>query len=287
MMPSRSVLLTRTVSFSSGHRYWDDRLDREGNERTFGKWASPYNHGHNYVFQVTAEGPIEPSTGMVVNIKRLDDLLQSAVVDVFDGKSINDEVEGMAGIPPTLENLLGFLRDRISDEDGMIDLELGQGDTGRVRLHSLRLYEMPTLWADWTPQMTTVTRTYEFAASHRLFAPSLSEAENEQLFGKCTRPHGHGHNYVLEVTVTGKPDPVSGMIVDLGKLDETVEREIIERFDHRSIDLDIDAFNTMPSTSENVAAVIFDMLKDTVPARLASVKLHETARSSFEVRADD
>ncbi|MCW5936329.1 MAG: 6-carboxytetrahydropterin synthase [Fimbriimonadaceae bacterium] len=270
-----TVTLSRRVTFSSGHRYWLSALSEEENRARFGAWASPYNHGHNYVLWVSAAGPVDPVNGMVVNIKWIDDVLQDRVVQVFNGKSINDEVPGMAGRTPTVENLLLFFRDTLRDLPGGIPLA------------ALKLEESETFYGEWRLQddMISITRTYEFAASHRLHVESLSHEENIRLFGKCNNPNGHGHNYVLEVTVTGEPDPLTGMIVDLATLDEVVEREIVGRYDHKNLDQDVPEFAGRNTTSEVVAQMIFDRLKDKLHSRLVKVSLFETARNRFEVVA--
>ena len=133
--------------------------------------------------------------------------------------------------------------------------------------------------------MTSITRTYEFAASHRLHVPSLSPEENVRLFGKCNHPHGHGHNYVLEVTVSAPTDPVTGMSVSLDELDAVVDREIVDRYDHRNLDLDVEELQGGPTTSEIVVQAIFDRLAPAVPGKLVRVRLFETARNVFEVTA--
>ena len=89
---------------------------------------------------------------------------------------------------------------------------------------------------------TYATRVYEFSASHRLQSDSLSEQENRDLFGKCNYPNGHGHNYVLEVTVAGPVDPITGRVINPDALDEIVNREVVERYDHRHLNLDIPEF---------------------------------------------
>ena len=268
------VKLTRRVSFSSGHRYWfAGRTDAE-NRAIFGKWASPYNHGHIYVLDVEVEGTVDPANGMVVNIKIIDDILQQRVVSQFDQRSINDEISHFADKAPNIENLLDYLR-----------LLLEPALPACVNLTRISLFETPLLWGTWTKtnNMITLTRSYEFAASHRLNVPSLTPAENIDLFGKCNNPNGHGHNYVLEVTVTGTPDPVTGFIADLTSLDNAVHREVVDRYDHKNLNEDLPEFSSGVTTSEVVAQEIFNRLKATVPATLIGIKLHETARNAFEV----
>ncbi|MBX3096004.1 MAG: 6-carboxytetrahydropterin synthase [Fimbriimonadaceae bacterium] len=265
------VTLTRKVSFSAGHRYWDADLSEQENRVRFGNWASPYNHGHNYVLWVSTRGTTDPENGMVVNIKWIDDTLQERVVQRFDQKSINDEVEAFTNVSPTLENLLMYFYESLRDLPGAVELT------------HLRLDETPLLYGEWTPEMLTLTRTFEFAASHRLHAHTLSAAENERLFGKCNRPHGHGHNYVLEVTVSGQPDATTGMICPLDELDQVIEERVIERYDHRNLDLDLPELQGKCTTSEVVAQAIYDQLEGHLPARLERVRLYETARSAFTV----
>lgn len=277
MQMSSPVTLIRRVTFSSGHRYWDNRLSPEQNRERFGKWASPFNHGHNYILDVAVSGPVDPQNGMVVNIKTIDDRLKSYVLSTFDQRSINDEVPGMENLAPNLENLLFWLDSTLS-KPGVLPEE--------VSLDHLRLYEMPTLWADLdrTNKMLTLTRTYEFAASHRLHAPALSHDENLRLFGKCNNPNGHGHNYVLEVTVSGQQDPQTGFITSLEELDKAVHQEVVDRYDHRNLNEDIPEFANRPTTSEIVALEIFARLDGKIPGQLEAVKLFETARNAFEVR---
>lgn len=265
------VTLTRKVSFSAGHRYWDSDQSVEENRERFGRWASPFNHGHGYILWVSTRGRIDPANGMVVNIKWIDDVLQERVVQVFDQRSINDEVASFKNHPPSLENLLLYFADCL------------QVLPGEVELTHLRLDETPLLYGEWTPNMLTLTRTYEFAASHRLHAPVLSNEENERLFGKCNRPHGHGHNYVLEVTVSGQPDAQTGMMCALDSLDEIVEERVVDRYDHRNLDLDLPELQGMCTTSEVVAQAIYDQLDGHLPAQLERVRLFETARSAFTV----
>lgn len=267
------VSLSRRVTFSSGHRYWKADLSDVENRALYGEWASPYSHGHNYVLWVTTRGEVDPENGMVVNIKWIDDVLQEKIVQTFHQKSINDEIPWFSNRSSTLENLLGFLR---------IQLE---SLPGNVELSHLKLEETETLYAEWhvDNNMTTLTRIYEFAASHRLHVPELSEEENLRLFGKCNRENGHGHNYVLEVTVTGDIQPETGMMVDIAALDMVVEELVVDRYDHHNLDLDIPELRGKNTTSEVVAQAIFDQLRGNIPAELVRVRLFETARNMFEV----
>ena len=132
----------------------------------------------------------------------------------------------------------------------------------------------------------SLTRRYRFAASHRLHTSKLSEAENKRIYGKCSNPYGHGHNYLLEVTVTGPVDPESGMIVNLGELDPFVQREVIAPFDQKFLNEEVAEFREQVATTENVCREIFRRLKSFPLAHLERVRVEETSKNSFEIEAD-
>lgn len=141
--------------------------------------------------------------------------------------------------------------------------------------------------------MVYLTRRYRFSAAHRLHNEALTEEENARLYGKCNNPHGHGHNYVLEVTVAGPVDPSTGMVYDLAVLDGMVEREVLERFDHTHLNLDVENFQTRVPTAENLCIDIFDLLRERVSgggnssgAHLESVRLEETSSNFFEYEGE-
>jgi 6-pyruvoyltetrahydropterin/6-carboxytetrahydropterin synthase len=125
-------------------------------------------------------------------------------------------------------------------------------------------------------------RRYRFAASHRLHTSQLSEDENWRVFGKCNNPYGHGHNYILEVSVSGDVDPATGMIANLADLDAFVERHVLEEFDHKSLNEDVPAFREKVPTTENLCIEIFQRLKTFPKAKLERVRVQETGNNSFE-----
>ena len=125
-------------------------------------------------------------------------------------------------------------------------------------------------------------RRYRFAASHRLHTEKLSEKENARVFGKCANPYGHGHNYELEISVSGEVDPATGMIANLAELDPFVEREVIEVFDHHSLNEDVAAFRDVVPTTENLCIEIYERLKSFPNAKLERVRVQETSNNSFE-----
>jgi 6-pyruvoyltetrahydropterin/6-carboxytetrahydropterin synthase len=126
-----------------------------------------------------------------------------------------------------------------------------------------------------------LTRRYRFSASHRLHNDSFGEQQNREVYGKCNNPHGHGHNYALEVTVSGKVAEDTGMICDLGELDGCVAEQVLAKFDHQNLNLRSELADVVPTT-ENLAVVIYDILRrEFKAARLEQVKIEETAKNSF------
>jgi 6-pyruvoyltetrahydropterin/6-carboxytetrahydropterin synthase len=127
-----------------------------------------------------------------------------------------------------------------------------------------------------------LTRRYLFAASHRLHTPALSEEANRKVYGKCNHPHGHGHNYFIEVTVSGEITPETGMLCDLGELDSAVAREILGRFDHQNLN-QLEEFHGIVPTTENLAVRIQQILsRAPLPAHLEGIRIEETANNAFE-----
>ncbi len=124
--------------------------------------------------------------------------------------------------------------------------------------------------------MVLLTRKAEFSAAHYYWNDAWSQEENENLFGKCANRNGHGHNYTLEVTVAGEIDPVSGFVVDLKALKDLMEREVIQVYDHRHLNLEVPEFRSMIPTTENIAIAIWRRLQNKiVGARLQRVRVYE------------
>jgi 6-pyruvoyltetrahydropterin/6-carboxytetrahydropterin synthase len=129
-------------------------------------------------------------------------------------------------------------------------------------------------------------RRYRFSASHRLHNASLSEAANREIYGKCNNPHGHGHNYILEVTVSGSADAATGMIANLADLDAFVERQVLNDYDHKSFNEDVPVFRNIVPTTENLCVDIFQRLKAFPVAKLERIRVEETGNNSFEYAGD-
>jgi 6-pyruvoyltetrahydropterin/6-carboxytetrahydropterin synthase len=124
--------------------------------------------------------------------------------------------------------------------------------------------------------MILLTRKAEFSAAHFYFNPAWSEEENERVFGKCANRQGHGHNYTLEVTVAGEPDPVSGFVVDLKELKDILEIEVLSVYDHRHLNYEVPEFASTVPTTENIAVAIWRRLDGKIPnAKLHRVRVYE------------
>lgn len=273
------LTLTRKLTFTAGHVYRGGGLSDVELKKLFGIAADPSGHGHNYVLEVSVSGPVSPIDGMVINIKDVDAELKRVLAPI-DHKMLNTALPEFADRIPTTENLARALWNRIPKQ------------IGSATCTALRLEEQPGLHVEIdgaNPTMVYLTCGIEFSASHRLHTDALSADENRRIYGKCNNPHGHGHNYVAEVTVSGEPDARTGVVIDVGRFEKLLKDEIDTRFDHRHLNLDTDYFKQQPATAENIAIVIWNLLEKKIPAcrdggavKLHRVRLIETARSWFD-----
>ena len=131
--------------------------------------------------------------------------------------------------------------------------------------------------------VVTVTRRLTFNAAHRVHNPALSDAENQSLFGKCNNPNWHGHNYVLEVSVTGPVDEKTGYVMDLGALKRVVQDEVVGKMDHRNLNLEVDFMHGINPTTENIVVACWRVLEPRIrPNRLTRLRLIETENNYVE-----
>ncbi|WP_047980868.1 6-carboxytetrahydropterin synthase [Ornithinibacillus contaminans] len=264
------LYLSRRIDFSAMHSYHVPEWTAEKNEQVFGLCSNLNGHGHDYKLEVMVKGELNDESGIVVNTVDIKDLVGGLIEEELDGKYLNREHPYFVKNIPTTENIVMYLWDKVAPQ-----LE-------DCTLHRLRLHENSYLFSEkGEGKLVNLTRKYHFSAAHRLHSDKLSDEENLALFGKCNNPHGHGHNYYLDVTVTGEPDSTTGMIVDLGQLDETVEAIILKKFDHKHLNLDVEEFAGLNPTSEVVAKVIYDMLAPHIN-NLYKVGLWETEKNYFE-----
>lgn len=131
-----------------------------------------------------------------------------------------------------------------------------------------------------------VYRKEHFNAAHRLFNPAWDDAKNDEVFGKCNNPNFHGHNYEVVVKVVGEPDPETGYVMDLKILSDLIQQEVVERFDHRNLNLDTRYFQEQNPTAENICVVIFELLRVKIDPRFElQVRLYETERNYVQYPA--
>jgi 6-pyruvoyltetrahydropterin/6-carboxytetrahydropterin synthase len=133
---------------------------------------------------------------------------------------------------------------------------------------------------------TAVFRKEHFNAAHRLFVPAWDDLKNKEVFGKCSNPNFHGHNYELEVKVSGVPDPHTGFVIDLKLLSDIIRENVLEIFDHKNLNLDTAYFKNLNPTAENIVRVIYDILRKRIEQKLdLQVRLYETERNFVEYPA--
>lgn len=257
------------------------RLTREVRYSPAGDQATPINTWAGPIvddpfaplqtLRITVEGAPDKGTGYLCDIKELD-----AVIRTHVGPCLRHSLRpGPSGLRDGLSALSNSVR---------IASEYCPGGTRLIELGwSLSPYLQFTALNKETV-MVTVTRSFEFAAAHRLYCAALSDEENRRRFGKCSNPHGHGHNYVLEVTVGGSADNAPG-ITDL---DRIVQERVIEPFDHRNLNTECADFAGINPTVENIARVIFARLREAMPpGQLSRVKVWETPKTCAECDGED
>lgn len=135
--------------------------------------------------------------------------------------------------------------------------------------------------------MVYITRRETFSAAHRLFNPKFSDEENEKIFGKCSNPNWHGHNYVLEVVVAGEPNSETGFVLNIARLKEIIRENIVSKVDHKNLNTETDFMNGIIPSTENLTVAIWKELADKIPnGKLYSIKLSETENNYFEYRGE-
>lgn len=265
-------VITRRAQFSASHRYWLPELSATENVERFGPMSRPHGHGHNYVLYVSMVGELD-EYGMVLNLSDVKHILKQEVINHLNFAHLNDVWPEFQQTLPTLETVARAIWHRLAPH---------------LPVTNIQLFEHPQLWADYqgNGMEAYLTISTHFSAAHRLARPDLSFEENCEIYGKCARPNGHGHNYHLEVTVKGEIDPRTGMIIDLEGLQKAVDDYVVEPFDHTFLNKDISYFDKVVPTAENIAVHIRDLLQNPIRdlgAQLHKVKLIESPNNSCEV----
>lgn len=264
--------IDRRAQFSASHRYWLPEWSEAENNRQFGPCACAPGHGHNYVLYVSMEGELD-QYGMVLNLSDVKHVIKREVTSQLDFSFLNAAWPEFEETLPTTENMARVIWNRLAPH---------------LPLVRIQLFEHPELWADYygNGMEAHLSISTHFSAAHRLALPHLTLEQNSEIYGKCARVNGHGHNYHLEVTVKGTIDPRTGMIVDLPQLQKVIDAYVVEPFDHTFLNKDIPYFAEVVPTAENIAVHIRDLLQ--APIRELGIELHrvkliESPNNSCEV----
>ncbi|MGV0025831.1 6-carboxytetrahydropterin synthase [Phormidesmis priestleyi] len=265
-------IIDRRAQFSASHRYWLPNLSEAENFDRFGACAREKGHGHNYVLYVSMLGDLD-EYGMVLNLSDVKHVIKKEVTSQLDFSFLNDAWVEFQQTLPTTENIARVIWHKLESH---------------LPIVNIRLYEHPELWADYqgNSMEAFLTVSTHFSAAHRLARPDLSFEKNCEIYGKCARPNGHGHNYHLEVTIKGEIDPETGMLADLVAFEKAIEDYVTEPFDHTFLNKDIAYFETVVPTAENIAVHIRDLLEQpirNIGAQLYKIKLIESPNNSCEV----
>ncbi len=265
-------VINRRAQFSASHRYWLPELSESENVERFGACTRSPGHGHNYVLFVAMEGELD-QYGMVLNLSDVKQVIKREITSQLDFSYLNDAWEEFQHTLPTTENMARVIWRRLAPH---------------LPLVNIQLFEHPELWADYQghDMNAYLTISTHFSAAHRLALPTLTLEQNSEIYGKCARVNGHGHNYHLEVTIAGEIDPRTGMLADLVAVQNAVDKYVVEPFDHTFLNKDIPYFGQVVPTAENIAVHIRDLLEAPIRqigAKLHKVKLIESPNNSAEV----
>jgi 6-pyruvoyltetrahydropterin/6-carboxytetrahydropterin synthase len=265
-------IVNRRAKFSASHRYYLPELSPEENWQRFGANSRFPGHGHNYELYVSLVGELD-EYGMVLNLSDVKKVIKTEVTSQLDYSYLNDTWSEFEQILPTTEHIAKVIWDRLAPHLPLVEI---------------KLYEHSQLWVNYQGNNMEATLSIQthFSAAHRLALPELSLEENTEIYGKCARTHGHGHNYHLEVSVTGEMDDRTGMIVDLGDLQKVIDEYVVEPFDHTFLNKDIPYFAQVVPTAENIAVHIAQLLQEPIAqlgVELDKIKLIESPNNSCEI----
>jgi len=264
-----SFRLTREVRFAINRDYYADTY-RGAN--TYAAFPSLSGVGHYFALLITLRGELQDHLQYVADIQFIDHVARDRAISAVAAYALAEK-------PSCPSRLVANLFDRLNYGWGEPELESVRLTLSPFVTAGARRSELP---------MTRYSEKFEFAASHRLHNPQLSDEENRKRFGKCNHPNGHGHNYALEVTLRGQPRDDSVM-VNVPEFERVVKESVIDQFDHKNINLDVPEFRELIPTVENISMVIFRMLKNRlagIGAELASVTVWETSKTWCEYSED-
>lgn len=257
--------LTREVRFAVNSSP-DDQLHSKPSN-SFGGFPSLTGFGQFLSLRITLRGELRAESSYLRNIKDIDDVVRRIGVPAIR-KAIADNARAVSALLQ--------LRQALSIA--------WPGPTFDSACLSLSPYLSLAIHTE-EPPMVRLSQKFEFSASHRLFNSKLSEEENRKTFGKCSNPHGHGHNYELQVTLAGTPEKMDSVLAKLPDFERIVSTAVIDRFDHKNLNVDVSEFSDVIPSVENIARVIYGILRprfSDIGAKLASVTVWETPKTWCE-----
>lgn len=263
------IRLAREVRFSVD-RDWAGRVEfTRPVTNSWGGWPSAVGVVPYLRLRAVVAGEPDPITGYLCNIAILDDLLRRHAIP-YAADALREH-----GWRMPAEHLLEHIWEHVVPETPagapLVALELIATPCLRYTIEREK------------PGMVLLTQQFEFSAAHRLHCPQFSDEENRRTFGKCNNPRGHGHNYLLEVTVAGTPDAKSGAVLPLPQFERIVQQHVIDRLDHKHLNEDTPEFRSVNPSVENIARVVWNLLAQHVgPARLHRVRVWETQKTCAE-----
>lgn len=240
------------------------------NHNNFSGWPAMRGLGRYYELEVCCQAPVEPVTGYMLNIKDIDRAVHGGVLPFLMGVLRDSQTSNDPGAVP-----VGAVMRRMVK---ILDEGLG-GKVCRVRWVLSRYYSL-AMHRD-APDDLIMTQRYEFSAAHRLHVPGLSDEENRRIFGKCNHPSGHGHNYQVEVSAR-VPIDEEGRTIFVEQLDAVVDRAVIQKLDHKHLNVDVPEFATLNPSVENITKVIYRLLEPQVKqlgAAVDTVRVWETEKT--------
>jgi 6-pyruvoyltetrahydropterin/6-carboxytetrahydropterin synthase len=268
MVHFMDVELTRTIRFcldASGHL-----ADDAPAANTFAAWPPMRGLGRYYQLIVTCRGQVHEPTGYLVNIKHIDTIVRQRGLPAVAEFARHDD----APLGRVLRAVWAAIEPELECEPVSVTLQLTPHHTVALKENDMN--------------RVLITQQFDFSAAHRLHVPDLSDEQNREIFGKCNNPSGHGHNYRFELAVHApiKPD---GRITAVEQLDQLVDRVVLERFDHKHLNVDVPEFDGLNPSVEHIAKVIYELLQDEVKAlgvTLESVKVWETEKTACTYRGE-
>jgi 6-pyruvoyltetrahydropterin/6-carboxytetrahydropterin synthase len=251
--------------------------EAEGTAEVVNSWSGALDTnslGPFWVLRAVIDGPVDEQTGYLCSITEVDSMLRAVVLPPLRER---------ASPPLSTNKLTGALAE--------VFPSAAEHCPAPAALDSLTLRVSPFLTfavARGDRKMVQLTESFEFSASHRLYCQTMSDEENLRVFGKCSNPNGHGHNYVLEVTIAGTPDEHTGTLIDLPAFERIVKERVIDRFDHKHLNLDCPEFASLNPSVENITRVIWKCLAGALePSRLAKIRVWETPKTYAEYTGSD